>query len=242
MPVSLPSNADIAARIIANSQPMIRGTAHNIAAKNGFSTEDREDLISHAQLKLLSVDWLRLFQKHLKWRRKNVATRFVRRARGAWTLEEISKVLGGLAKTTIQHAMHDHTRTVRQIGLSGLSMHKLRDLNFQQDELIDTPGGDHESFAIANEVAERAKKILSPEEWRAVTLLYGFDGCGEHNINQIVAKMRADAFHPVAHLFSSPQAADIALSYADIQTFLDNAIFKLRITTHDNGPSQTQTT
>lgn len=203
----LPTDMEIAQEIITRYQNKgINGAAYKFAQSYRLTPEDREELISQATYKLVKIPWRSKFRSA-----KNVQFLLGRFPDHppTWTATELAKMFQGYVFTVIRKAMLDEIRRQRCQGLRGLGLHPVGEIHPMEPLDPDVGRDGMGDRTVAKLITEKAKTLLSKEEWTVVTLKFGFDGNSSRSIVEI--------------------SKDAKLPRSQAQNLLDNALAKLRL-------------
>lgn len=161
------NNADIALQLLAQFKGLIDGISYKMGVRYHLSSEDREDLVAAAHAKIATIKW-----------------RTVLRKRGG-------QCLNNYTISVIQNTMIKEVRKIKAFGLSGLSKGPAIPAFPQQD---DSPQPERGADGLpdrlaASQVVERAKELLSPQEWAVLSRLHGLDGGLDRTPQQIAREL-----------------------------------------------------
>lgn len=187
----LPSNQSIVAALVGRFHDRIVGASYNIGRRYLLQPEDREELVSHVHMKIAKVDWRRIFREDMAW----IAQHHPKH-KPTWASPEVAQVMNGYAYTLIRKSMLDEVRRIKCGGITGLGLHPLDSIRPHKDDGLDfsleseweteEPSADGiGDRQAATQVAEMAKRDLSPDEWSVCELSFGFDGGGTRTPTQV---------------------------------------------------------
>jgi DNA-directed RNA polymerase specialized sigma24 family protein len=165
--VSYPArNADIALQLLAQFKGLIDGISYKMGVRYHLSAEDRADLVAAAHAKIATIRWRTV----------------LRRRHG--------QCLNNYTISVIQNTMIKEVRRIKAFGLSGLTKGPAIAAFPMQHEYPQPEHGDSPFCRNpATDLADTARKILTPSEWAVMSLLHGFDGGDSRNAQQVAREL-----------------------------------------------------